>query len=359
MKKIARVSVFATCMVLLFSCDYDTTVLNIVHKDGSVTRKVTMENSSEYFEPKNFRVPVDSTWNIEITSKVSSDNDTTWFLTAEKHFNSVAEINEAYKWDKGTNRTMERRADFSKKFRWFTTLIRYSETVERALSVSCPISDFISDEALKYFYLPGMAQEGLKRGPDSLKYRAMDDQIEGNFERWLFTCETRQWVEIFYDLFGDDPRLAMGRETMNRKEPQFINYLAGSDQAFEGETLLPDSMFMAVLGPDFFAAFRDEIAHSMTLLHEMNRPVMFSSEYDMEIRMPGRIIASNGYAATHADLENEGSFLFSVGPEYYLTQDYELWVQSRVNNYFFWVITGIFVAIVITGLTGRYGKRDF
>ena len=113
-----------------------------------------MENTKEYFEPKNFRVPIDSTWQIETTMDVNANNDTSWLLTAEKLFNSVEEINEAYINETGENRRMQRKASFSKSFKWFTTVFRYSESVDKVMDISCPMSDFLTNDELKYIYYP-------------------------------------------------------------------------------------------------------------------------------------------------------------------------------------------------------------
>ena len=51
MKRKVKITLTLLSMVLLFSCDYETYVINTVHKDGSVTRKVIMKNSEEKFEP--------------------------------------------------------------------------------------------------------------------------------------------------------------------------------------------------------------------------------------------------------------------------------------------------------------------
>jgi len=347
MNRIVKISLIILSMIMLFSCDYRKThVINTVHKDGSITRKVSVKtNTRKYLEPKTYDVPVDNTWEIDITMDVNEENDTTWLLTAEKHFESVDELNEDYRNDNGNNRAMQRSAGFSKNFKWFTTVFRFNETVESTLNISCPISDFLSGEELRFFYLPKDVKEDLKNGPDSIRIKQMADSIDVKSEKWLWTCEMRQWIEIFYDLFENDPRLKISRKEMRSKESQFVNKLMEGDSVGD----LDSVFFPSIVGEEFYTSFRSEINHTTTLLEEMDKSFWSSHEYDMEIRMPGKIIASNGYGVTGQDSVDGEGILWTVDPGYYLTETFEMWAESRVNNYFIWIITGLFIVFVSGG----------
>lgn len=378
-------------MIMLFSCDYETHVINTVHEDGSITRKVIMKNSEEKFEPEKYRVPVDSTWQTKIDIDVNEKGDTSWILTAEKHFASVKEINEEYINDKGSNQDLKRKAYFSKSFKWFTTVFRYSETIDKFMTVTCPASDFLSDEELKFFYLPGNVKAELKNGSDSLKYEALSDTIDTKSEIWMWTSFVRQWMEIFYDLFGDHPDLSIDKEEMLSKESgfiqQFIDYEKSEkeedeetlhlineednndkamqllEEHIEEEAKEEDAgddielVVTSVLGKKFYSTFKSEIDSAMSVLETMIEPFFSLDNYDMEIRMPGRIIASNGYANTDPDSENNGGILWTVKGEYFLTQQYEMWAESRVNNYWAWIISALFILFVITGFVIRSKKE--
>jgi len=376
MKKNVKLSFMILSMIMLFSCDYETHVINTVHEDGSVTRKVTMKNSEEEFEPGKYRVPVDSTWHTEITTDVNTDGDTSWILTAEKHFASVEEINDEYMNDQGSNQDLERRADFTKRFKWFTTVYRYSETIDKVLTVSCPVSDFLTSEELKFFYLPDKVRADLKNGIDSLKYEALSDTIDTKSEIWAWTCFVRQWVEIFYDLFEGHPDLAIGKDEMASKESVFVNELIEFEQSQneedeealsgieeeielevkEGEADDIELIVTSVLGNNFYTTFQAEIDSSMSVLESMSDPFFSAEKYGMEIRMPGRIIASSGYVDTDPDNGGTGGILWTVDGDYFLSEQYVMWAESRINNYWTWIVTVIFVLFVITGFVVRSKK---
>lgn len=350
MKRKVKISLMFIFMIMLFSCDYETHVINTVHEDGSVTRKVIVKNSEKKFEPDEFRVPIDSTWQTELSFDVNENNDTTWILTAEKYFASVEEINAAYIADSGSNRNLQRSAHFSKSFKWFTTVFRFSETVEKVLTVSCPVSDFLTDEELKFFYLPDNVRENLKNGPDSAMYKELADTVDTKSEQWMWTSFARQWIEIFYDLFGDSPELRIDKEEMSSKVPLFVQQASDN----EGDSL--PLFFIPIVGEEFYYTFETEIDSSVSALEDTINIFLSVNSYDIEIRMPGRIIASNGYADTNPDSLDSGGILWTVDGDYFLTERYEMWIESQVPNYWAWIVTAVFILFVITGLVVRSRK---
>ncbi|MDX1283767.1 MAG: hypothetical protein R3182_02080 [Draconibacterium sp.] len=352
-------------ILLLFSCDYKKThVINTVHKDGSVTRKITVEtNTSKYLDFEEVNVPIDSSWKIETTMhikeavKAEEEDDTIWYLTAEKHFRNVDEINDDYQHDTGANRDLKRGVEFTKRFRWFTTVYRYAETVEQILTINCPLSDYLNTDEIEYVYLPNKVQGELKNGPDSLYYKKFAVDIENKVEKWFWTSEIRQWVDVFYDLFGDDPDLTISKEEMLSKEAQFADFLMNNDNDEDENENQQDSIFIALYGNEFYSSFKNEIDSSISVVDEIDKAAWSYSEYDLEIRMPGEISATNGYAIT--DDENGGGkgILWTVKGECFLTRDFEMWAESRVNNYLLWFFTAVFVLFVVAGFVRFQRKK--
>lgn len=353
MKHNIKISVISLSLMVLFSCDSNETyVINTVHTDGSISRKVEIRTDKrKNLETDKFKVPIDSTWEMNIRSELNENNDSTWILSAEKDFASVAEINTAYANDSGKNSFLNRSADFSKHFKWFTTVFRFTETIESILTISCPMSDFLSDKELKFTYLPADIQEGLKNGKDSIIVRTMSDSIEDKLEKWMWTCEIRQWIEIFYDLFGDTPGLSISKEEMLLKEQRAMKYLVND----EGDDT--DDFFKELLGEDFLIAFNTQIDSALSVLEDVDTPFWSTSGYNMEIRMPGKIIASNGYAKSLSDSSTIAGFYWTVDPVYFLSGNYTMWAESRVNNYTYWIITFIFLLFVVIGFI-RYSRKD-
>ena len=139
------------------SCDEpDTVVTNIVHPDGSVTRKIVMRNTKNIFNKAELQLPFDSTWIVIDSMQVSSKGDTTWIKSAEKLFKSVEEINSEYKNDSSVNGKMTRFAGFNKKFRWFNTQYRYSESINKLIPSGYSVRNFLTDEELDLLLFSGL-----------------------------------------------------------------------------------------------------------------------------------------------------------------------------------------------------------
>lgn len=376
-KRTLKISALTTCLLFLSSCGLETYVVNTVHRDGSVTRTVTMKGDEKDIGPEDYRVPVDSTWEISYSYELKENQDTVWILEARKDFASVDEINAEYRNDRGSNSSLKREAHFSRQFRWFTTVYRYSENVERVLEVDSPISEFLSEEEVKFFYLPEKIQNELKEGKDSVRYESMSDQIEDKTEEWMLTALVRQFIGIFYDQAASDPGLDIPREEMDAKTGEIVKLLMDSGEDEDEEpspelenmteeelAVYADSVEMAesnagddelaeliiqTMGEDFYNRFKPELDSTESLLDSMAAPFWEADNYNMEVRMPGRIISSSGYGLTGPEDGEVTGVIWSVDGGYFLSQDYVMWVESRVNNPVLWIISALFMGFVVTG----------
>jgi len=369
MKQKTGITIVMGIMMLLFSCGYETHVINMVHADGSVTRRVIMKGSEPEFDPEQYRVPVDTTWQIEISADTSGDSDSEWILTAEKHFAGVEEINEGYRADSGVNRDLKRSAEFSRRFRWFTTTFRFSETVRPILTVSSPLSEFLDEEELAFLYMPEKVREGLLNGRDSAMYRELEKRTDSIGEIWMWTSFVRQWTEIFYDRFGEDPDLRISREEMHSMEGRLLEQIIAdsNSEPEEGEVAGEVNgeeeddelarILIPVAGEAFYREFRSEVDSAGSVLEKMIEPFISTAGYTIEIRMPGKVVASNGYAGTGAETGGDKYLLWSVSGEYFLAEPYEMWAESQVSNYWTWIVTALFVLFVIAGLVLRRRKK--
>ena len=194
-------SVLIIVLLLVFSCDEpETIVTDIVYPDGSVTRKIEMRNQENRFEISKIQVPFDSTWSVKDSIELDSKKDTIWVKRAEKHFRSIDEINKHYLADSGANKEIKRKAEFSKKFKWFNTEYKFSEIIEKKLAYGYPISQFLNQDELTFFYSPESIVSHKKNGPDSLRYRALEDTINQKTEKWTAKCLVSEWIGQFSKL---------------------------------------------------------------------------------------------------------------------------------------------------------------
>lgn len=344
-KNILLISIIFT---LLFGCDeYKTHVINTVHPDGSVTRLVTMRTEhEEIFESSEYQVPVDSTWNIKEFMEVSDNQDTLWVLEAEKHFKSVNEINAGYETDSGANQHLDRRAEFSKSYRWFNTVYRYSENVKSIMDPGfADIDDFMNEKEQKHYFLPEFTRNELENGSDSLLYRELRDSAENGFELYTWSNLMEQWYINISELLEDKPGFRISGDEWQYIKPNLLQYAKETD-----DIDFSDSLLTELFGEEFILSCQIEMDSAVSMLEDIVDHYLEAESYEMEIRMPGTPIATNGYLDTGKTDEQPGGILWTVSGDYFLADNYEMWVESRSRNDYAWIISGLFLLFVFFGL---------
>jgi hypothetical protein len=343
-------------MVFAASSCIETTLTNIVHKDGSVTRQVVIKNTdNNQFEFKDFAVPVDSTWAIKDTFEIGEKNDTTWIRNAEKTFRNTGEINLSYKCDSGANREFSREAGFRKKFHWFNTIYVYTESIEPALKYGYPVSDYLNTQELEYFYLPDNIAGDRANGPDSLHVKAVMDSAETASEKWMGMSLISEWKNEFSLQGEKDPDWKADKKVLDNKDSLlFLQLKKFSDDSTKNSSV--DSVVFAslseVFGSIFSEKYKTEIDSSLKIVEErMNKAYAFQG-YELKTIMPGNLVATNGF------INEKGEISWSIKMEHFLTCKYEMRAESRVSNTWSWWVSGIFVVFVGTGLIFRaYRKK--
>jgi hypothetical protein len=335
--------------VLAISCDTpETVVTNIVHPDGSVTRKIEMKDAEKDFKRSHVQVPYDSTWAIKDSLYINSNRDTIWCRTAIKQFKSVDEINLAYKNDSSSNRGVSRFAKFNKSFRWFNTEYRFSEVIEKRFSSGYPVSNFLDEKELKYYYTPESMQYTYEHGKDSLIYKELSRSINKKTDTWMITSLISEWSVEFSKLTEGRGGRGLELKSLKDNEEKFVQvyekYKDKSDSLWKEGTILRE-----MLGDENAVKFKVE---ADSAIEKVTRKMSFDfKEYSIKISMPGKMIDSNGF------IDSTGILLWPVKSDYFLTEPYEMYAESRVSNIWAWVVSGGFVLFVIVGLVVRKIKR--
>jgi hypothetical protein len=75
-------------------------------------------------------------------------------------------------------------------------------------------------------------------------------------------------------------------------------------------------------------------------------------DYSIRIVMPGKLIGTNGF------IDSTKTLLWPVKSDYFLTEQYEMWAESKIINSWAWITSGLFLAFVLTGVLVRLIKKD-
>jgi hypothetical protein len=335
--------------LLIFSCDEpETTLTDIVHKDGSVTRKIEMKGSLAVFKEPHMKVPYDSSWTIKDSLIIESKKDTILIRKAEKFFRNVDKINLTYRDDKGVNSANKRLATFSKKFRWFNTNYRFSELLEKRMSAGYPLSDFLNSEELSYYYSPDNVKSEKQNGVDSLMFKRMEDTLSKKTDKWLAKSFVSQWISDFSALAGSRAPMELSEASLKKNEDLFFNIFEKYNKKFDS-VWATGTVLKEMIGEVNAARFKSEA--DTAFIRIMKTLEVKFSEYSVCIKMPGEVIGTNGY------IDSAEILLWPVKQDFFQTENYEMWAESKMTNRWAWMITGIFVLFVVTGLVIRVIRK--
>jgi hypothetical protein len=340
-------------LMLVDSCNEpETVVTNIVQPDGSVLRKIEMKSINDKVEDRfqisDLQVPFDSTWTVKDSCEISSEVDTIWVRRAEKVFRNVNEINLTYKNDSGANRKISRQAEFTKRFRWFNTEFRFSEKIDKKLSFGYPVKDFLNDEELLYFYSPEEFKYGKEAGPDSLKYRALGDSVNKKVENWTYKNLVSGWIGEFSKLIESNDNMRPALNALKSREDELVSLIRINEDQID--SLWSNGIILKeFLGEPGYEKFKPEADTALERISEMYW-VDFK-DYSVRIDMPGIVTGTNGF------IDSSNVLLWPVKSDFFLTEQYEMWAESKIPNRWAWTVSGLFLVFVFTGVVIRIIKK--
>ncbi len=349
MKNINLKSVIAAILVLAASCNEpETIVTDIVHTDGSITRTIEMKSSERKFGIKEVQVPYDSTWSVRDSIEINDKGDTVWVRRLEKLFRSFEEINNDYKTDSSSNKHITRSVSFSRKFRWFHTEYLFSEQIDQKIQHGYPLSDFLNPEELTWLYSPDNVRESERSGPDSLKYKAIDDSVNKKTDKWTIKSFISEWIYEFASLTNAGGNKGIPADSLKKHENDYVRLATALDEKFD--SLWKNGFVLKeMIGEENAKKYRTEADSAANIATE--RIFVTFNEYTQKIVMPGRVTETNGFVDVNSAL------LWPVKSDFFITQPYIMHAESKVPNKWAWVMSGLFLVFVITGIIIKQKRK--
>jgi hypothetical protein len=354
MKRKSIKLIVSMVLVLIVSCnDPETVVTNYVHPDGSVTRKIEMKSiegdAKKRFRIADIQIPFDSTWSMKDTFALDQKGDTTWIRKTEKLYKSVDELNSAYRADSGVNKRISRHAGFQKKFKWFNTEYRFSENIDKIMSSGYPVSDFLNNEELLFFYSPESLIAEKETGPDSLKYKSIADSVKYKTDFWSTKNIVSEWISVFSGLTAGKAGKDLSLESLRVHENDFVKVVQENDQKFD--SLWSSGIILKkLIGEENALKYLTE---ADSALESVTKAFLADfKDYSVRIVMPGKLIGTNGF------IDSSQILLWPVKSDYFMTESYEMWAESKTTNTWAWIISGLFLVFVLTGVVMRVIKKD-
>jgi hypothetical protein len=260
----------------------------------------------------------------------------------------VEEINLSYVTDSGANRHISRRAGFERKFKWFNTEYRFSESIDQVLPIDYHVRDFLNDDELIYFYSPDNLKYEKEMGPDSLKYRALSDSVSQKTEMWSIKCLIAVWIDEFSKLIRNEEGGEKAIESLKSHEDDLFN-MALSDEEILDSLWFNGIILQEYIGSVAYEKFKEksDTANERTV----DQLWVDFKEYSVRAVLPGKVTRTNGF------IDSSEVLLWPVKSDYFLTEAYEMWAESKTPNKWAWIFSGLFLVFVFTGVILRIIKR--
>ena len=345
--------IISLIILLVVSCNEpETVVTNYVHTDGSVTRKIEMKSRegdiNKRFKKSDIQVPIDETWTVKDSFELNQKGDTAWVKHAVKEFRNIDELNLAYKTDSGANRNFSRETGFKKRFKWFNTEFRFSERIDKELSYGYPVNKFLNSEELLYFYSPESVKNDKENGTDSLKYKALSDSVKYKTDKWTSKNMVSEWIGEFSKLTRGKADEGMSFQSLKSREDEFVTLVEKDDKQLD--SLSKNGILLReFVGEANALKYKPEADSALTLT--TNKLLAEFHDYSVRIVMPGKLIGTNGF------IDSSQVLLWPVKADYFMTEPYEMWAESKVTNMWAWIVSGLFLIFVLTGVIFRIIKK--
>ena len=307
-----------------------------------------MRSSENNFEPDILSVPFDSTWSVNDSIEINDKNDTTWVKRAEKLFKNVDEINLLYSLDSGSNKGVSREASFKRRFRWFNSEYRFSERLGNTMNFGYPIRDFLDNEELQFFYSPDFIKLQNSLGPDSLRFKIIEDSVDDKTERWLTKSLVSEWIGEFSGIMRNKGEQGISFESLKSNEDEMVLMIERNSEKFD--SLWENGIILKkYIGEPDALKYKTE---ADSVIEVVSDKIMVDfKEYSIRVVMPGRLTGTNGF------IDSSSMLSWQVKSEYFITEPYEMWAESKEPNLWAWIITALFILFVLTGIIIKIIKK--
>lgn len=349
--------VIVLIFLFIVGCGYEYKVNTIIYADGSCQRTliVTSKDSIDKFYEGDYPIPIDTTWNLEIMTDTNENGDTVFIHKASKFFESVKQLNRLYAEDSSMYSCVERTVILEKRFRWFYTFLNYTETYTKLFDQPS-LTNYLDSTHYNYAILSDDEQEKyLEEHFDSIEAKQFDDEAEKGLNKWLEFTIINSCLDAVEKSAKNIETWHINESEFIRKRDSIINLIDGDLDLFDDD----DNLFDAVK-----RVFEIDSVLYQKLKKEKNFEIfmdkyifwdhyLLDEEYLNSVAMPGLIIETN---CTKISDTNEVEW--KVGWVKYFTDDYEMYVESRlINKWAFWV-SGGFVLFLIFIIILRKRKKS-
>ena len=140
----------------------------------------------------------------------------------------------------------------------------------------------------------------------------------------------------------------MTSEAMKSRESAVVSAIEANPQ--KADSLWTSGVLLQkLIGETIALKFKVQADTALSMV--TRKITMDFRDYSMKINMPGKLIGTNGF------IDSSRVLLWPVKSDFFFTEPYEMWAESKTTNTWAWIVSGIFVAFVLTGIILRSIKK--
>lgn len=338
MKTRNTIAFLLVALLLTITSCRDIAVTTKINRNGSFTRTITVTGDSTEILNKRLPYPVDGSWKTVVKQDTAGSK---WIITYTKTFRNDQLLNKEITSDTGWMKQLKRQVSIHKRFAFFYSYITFREKIEAANPFTkIPLKDSLSADEIKQ-----LENEGTPATPaDSTKMKDIEEKALLLVVRSM-TAEVSEILEKGIRQLNDP---GLSPQIVKRYQDSLFQKIGGNWNLKSSKDFIKDlahwSGQQKILeieknSPGLFRAFDAKLAFF--------NEVVTMRDYTQVVEMPGLITETNSQSLAGNTVK------WKVDPMSYLLTDYTMYVQSRVVNYWMFVLTGIVVLSLIILLVIR------
>ena len=338
--------------ILLSSCEHPMTFETEVHEDGTLDKTITFEKGDSLLIRKNiFGIDSIKGWHTQImalppTKETNGTPKAEYKILFNKHFESAEQLNGEL--NNQSDTLFHVKSTFEKRFRWFYTYIRYTETflpINRFKMLSS--TDYINQEDNQFIdRLPGEGKVISKA--DSLYLQMLNVKIGDYYTNMAIFNEE---FEIITELVKRSDLDKKWIDTLIRKKEYIYNHI----EKMKGE---PD--FALKMADSLHIPLHHEKASKdlHVLAKDLNSRLSFmgfanDGKYLNIINMPWTVVNSN------ADSVSGARLFWRPLVTKFLFKEYQMYAESRKMNMWALIVSGLVIIATLLLLFKKKKGLDF
>lgn len=327
----------AASAISLIACDHPMSLHTKVNEDGSLDKTIMMDKTeADKADANIFGIGEKNDWKVVKSqspdSTTKSDKDNKYKFEFSRHFESADKMNEVL--DRNVDTLFQVHSKFEKKFRWFYTYIRYSETIRpinRFKNIS-PKDYFNPEDSLFIKRLPAEGKPISKA--DSVSLILLNQKISDHYANMGIFNELFPVLEQVVRKHNPDKKWI---DTLYKNRERIYELINKDQGDFSSAKKIADTLHIPL------PKIADKDFESLS--KEFNSRLNFMSfardgKYAISFDMPWAIVNTN------ADSVAANCALWKPVMHKFAFSNYEMYAESRKLN-----LWAVIVSVIVIGVT--------